>query len=139
MCSNQMPPQKNENSGQATATVNFKRQSQSTFLKGNYMLSMDQATVMTTALSQNSYPPRSLEFVFKSKGIQEKLNPPKGVTVQWAENGFYKLEQFFKFVSTLNSQPVLFSHYPYTIFTLDNYSVYLCPELKAALYKKDTF
>ena len=135
--SDQKALHRNESSGQAT--LNFMGQSQSTYVKESYMLSRERATVMTTASSQAASPPPSLEFIFKGKGIRVKINPPQGVNVQWAEKGSYRLEHLLKFVSTLKSQPVLFSQAQYKIYTLDDYSVDLCPEVKAALYKKGYF
>ena len=135
--SDQMPLHRNESSGQAT--LNFKGQSQSTYVKENHMLSLERAAVMTTASSQAASSPPSLEFIFKGKGIRVNINPPQGVNVQWAEKGSYRLEHLLKFVSTLKSQPVLFRQAQYKIYTLDDYSVHLCPEVKAALYKNGYF
>ena len=82
------------------------------------------------------FPQPSMEFFFKGEGIWVKLNPPKGVTVQKAEKGSYRLEHLLKFVSTLKNQPVLLRHAQYKIYTLDDYSIHLCSKVKAALYKK---
>ena len=109
----QMPLYRNESSEQAT--LNFKGQSQNTYVKENHMLPRERATVMTRASSQAASPPPSLEFIFKGKGIRVKINPPQGVNVQWAEKGSYRLEHLLKFVSTLKSQPVLFSQAQYKI------------------------
>ena len=80
-------------------------------------------------------------FVFKGKGLRVKTNPPNGLNVQWAEKGSYRLEPLLKFVLSLPPQPVLFSKAKFKIYTLDDYSVNLCPEVKAVLCKnkkKDT-
>ena len=50
--SDQMSIQRNESCG--GATLNFRRQSQSTYVKGNDMLSKERVTIMTTTSSQNS-------------------------------------------------------------------------------------
>ena len=105
----------------------------SCFVKENY------STVMTIASScpdKNNVPPA--DFVFKEKGIRVKVNPLGKIKVQWAEKGAYRLEhiEFIERFPTIHT-----SFYPQNrdVFTLDDYSAHLPPDVHKALFKKGYF
>lgn len=135
--SDQMPIHRNESSKEKT--LNFSGQSESVFVKENHMLSRERATVMTTISSSNNVKPPPLEFVFKGKGLRVKVNPPNGVTVQWAEKGSYRLEHMVKFIERLPAKPVALFPKRRSIYLLDDYSVHLDPKLEEIAHKRGYF
>ena len=132
-----MPLHRNESSGQKS--LNFSGRDQSCFVKENHHLPREICTVMTIASSSNQIKTPSLEFVFKGKGKRVKLNPPDKVTIQWTEKGSYRLENALKYVESLPSIPVNFAPEKRCIFTLDDYSAHLAPEVEEAFRKKGYF
>ena len=84
----QMLVHRNENASQKTLAV----KGLDTYVKENYMLSHERATVFTQISSDSSINLKP-EFVFKGKGTQIKLNPPSGIKFQWSENGSYRIDQ----------------------------------------------
>ena len=80
-----------------------------------------------------------LGICFKGKGKRVKLNPPDKVTIQWTEKGSYRLENVLKYVESLPSIPVNFAPEKRCIFTLDDYSAHLAPEVEEAFRKKRLF
>ena len=80
-----------------------------------------------------------LEFVFKGIGKRVKLNPPSGVTVQWALKGSYSLEHVVKFYAQVPAQPCALFPPKRKIFTLDDYSAHLDPAIKEPLSKRGYF
>ena len=80
----QMPLYRNENASQKTLA--FK--GLDTYVKGNYMLSLERATVFTETSSNSSIDLKP-EFIFRGKGMRTKLNPPSGIKFQWSESGSY--------------------------------------------------
>ena len=75
------------------------------------------------------------EFVFKGIGTRTKVNAPKNMHYQWAPKGSYRLEQMLKTISHLPNRFNMFTPKNYAIYVLDDYSVYLLPEVKEALLK----
>ena len=74
---NQIPLHRNEAATQKTMT--FKNID--TYVKENYSLSRERATVFTQVSSDPTVN-FILEFLFKGKGARTKLNPPEGIKVQ---------------------------------------------------------
>ena len=64
------------------------------------------------------------------------MNPPKGMNVQFAVKGSYRLENMLEMVKQLKNRHNLFSQKDYALYILDDYSVHLLPELRASLLKK---
>ena len=83
--SNQMPLHRNESSNEKT--LNFKGAPQTTYVKENRSLSRERIAAMTSLASGRPFSASELVFVFKGTGKRVKLNPPSGVTVQWALKG----------------------------------------------------
>jgi hypothetical protein len=135
----QMPLHRNETADHKT--LNFSGSDQHVFVKENYQLSRERTSVMTTVASNGKHPP--LEFVFKAKTgatILKKIKPPKSVTVQTSPRGSYREEHVIKFIEKLPQLPVQFLGKPaMKIFTLDNYSAHLGPDVRKALLKKGYF
>ena len=136
--SDQMPLHTNECAH--TKSLNFKGQTQTTFVKENHMLSRERITVMTSVSSFPKVVPPNLEFVFKGVGTRTKLNPPPKVSFQWAPKGSYRLEHMQSFVGKVVPEvPVMFSPKLRRIFTLDDYSVHLDPSISDKLVKRGYF
>lgn len=127
----QMPLHRNESHAQKN--LNFT--SMDTYVKEDYSLSRERITVYTQACSD---PTVSLkpEFAFKGKGIRVKLNPLQGVKVQWAPKGSYRLEHMLSTTANLPNRHNIFTHENYAVYVLDDYSVHIMPEIRAALLKK---
>ena len=93
----QMPLHRNESSGQKT--MNFAGRSQSTFVKENYHLSRERATVMTSVSSSKKINPPRLEFIFK--GWLDHYNLPWSINRRDLSNhrcvSVYKLESITEF------------------------------------------
>ena len=70
------------------------------------------------------------------KGV--KLNVPNNVSVQWAPKGSYRLEHVLKSIKKVPAQPCSFFAGKGKIFTLDDYSTHLHPEVKEAIKRKAT-
>ena len=119
----QMPLHRNESSTQKT--LNFT--GLDTYVKENYSLSRERITVYIQVCSD---PKVSLkpEFVFKGKGVRVKLNLPQDVKFQYV----YMLST----IANLPNRHNIFTHQNYGIYVLDDYSVHIMPEIKAALLKK---
>ena len=98
--------------------------------KNHHSLSRERITVMTSAASNIRASSPNLEFVFKGVG---------NVSVQWALKGSYRLEHVLKFIKEISTQPCSFFPGNRKIFTLDDYSAHLHPEVKKALKKKGYF
>ena len=137
MMSDQMPLHSNESSNEKT--LNFKGAPQTTYVKENHSLSRERITAMTSLASGCPFSAPELEFVFKGTGKRVKLNPPSGVTVQWAPKGSYKLENVVKFCDQVPAQPCVLFPQKRKIFTLDDYSAYLDPAVKESLSKRSYF
>ena len=75
------------------------------------------------------------EFVFKGKGTRTKVNAPKNMHYQLVPKGSYRLEQMLKTISHPPNRVNMFTPKNYAIYVLDDYSVYLLPEVKEALLK----
>ena len=135
--SDQMPLHRNESSGEKT--LNFKGSSQTTYVKENHSLSRERTTVMTSLSSEKVSTAPKLEFVFKGVGTRVKLDPPAGVTVQWAPKGSYRVEHMVKFCSQVPVQSCALFPQKRKIFTLDDYSAHLDPQIKEELKKQGYF
>ena len=135
--SDQMPLHSNESSN--VKTLNFKGAPQTTYVKENHSLSRERITAMTSLASGRPFSAPELEFVFKGTSKRVKLNPPSGVTVQWAPKWSYKLEHVMKFCDQVPAQPCVLFPQKCKIFTLDDYSAYLDPAVKESLSKRGYF
>ena len=107
-----MPLHHNESVGQKTLSL----KNNPVFVKKNYMLSQERATIYTQVSSEGKLIP---EFVSKGKGTRTKLNPSEGINVHWAERGSYRLSNMLNMVSKLQNRYNLFSNNDYAIYVLD--------------------
>ena len=108
------------------------------FVKENHHLSIERVTVFTV-MKVASYENIQLilEFVFKGTcKSPPKLMPPSETHYQWAEKPPYRLEQFLETIQHLSNRYNIFSDAKFAIYVLDNYAVYLMPELKQALWNR---
>ena len=94
---------------------------------------------MTSVASRQPSSAPNLEFSFKRAGKRVKLNPPSGVTVQWAPKGSYRLEHVLKFCNQVPAQPCALFPQKRKIFTLDDHSAHLDPAVKESLSKRGYF
>ena len=94
---------------------------------------------MTIASSSNAIKTPPLEFVFKGKGIRVKVNLPERATAQWSDKSSYRVEHVLKYIESLPTIPIHFAPEKRRIFTLDDYSAYLVPEVEEAFFKKGYF
>ena len=120
--SDQMPLHRNASASSPTLAFS----GLDTFVKENYMLSRERATVLTSVTSNNRHPPPKPEFLFKGTGKRVNLSLPeelKSVRVQWAPKGSYRLENMIQFAKSLKQVPPLFPN-QFKIITLDDYSVH---------------
>ena len=120
-----MPIHRNESCTQKTMTL----KGQSTYVKENYSLSRERATVFTQ-LSTDPVNKPSLEMAFKGKGVRIKVSPPKDMQVQFAEKGSYRLENMLQMTKCLKNRHHIFSQKDYALYILDDYSVHLQEELR---------
>ena len=109
--------------------------SETVFVKENYMLSRERVTCFTQVCSdlQIKLLP---EFVFKGRGTRTQLQPPPGVTYQWAPRGSYRIEQILSMIKQLPNRFNMFTEKGFAIDVLDDYAVHLMPEVRQALFKK---
>ena len=94
---------------------------------------------MTSVASNKTASSPNLEFIFKGVGKRVKLNVPNNVSVQWDPKGSYRLEHVLKFIEKVPAQACPLFPEKRKIFTLDDYSAHLHPEVKKALKKKGYF
>ena len=127
----QMPLHRNESASQRT--LNFT--GLDTYVKENYLLARDRATVYTQVANDSSIKLLP-EFVFKGKGTRTKVNAPKNMHYQWAPKGSYHLQEMLKTISHLPNRFNMFTPKNYAIYVLD---VHLLPEEKEALLKRGTY
>ena len=127
----QMPLYRNESSQQKTLT--FK--GEDTFVKENYMLSRERATVFTQVSSQKKIN-LNPDFVFKGVGTRAKVSVPDTVKYQWSASGSYRIDQMLKTISNLPNCYNPFTPKEFAIFVLNDYAVHLMPEAKKALYQR---
>lgn len=127
----QMPLHRNESSTQKTFNV----KGMETYVKENYSLSRERITAFTQISSDPKVVAKP-EFVFKGKGTRTKINPPKGINYNWAPKGSYRLEQMLATISNLPNRYNMFTQKDFCIYVLDDYSVHIMPEVKAALLKR---
>ena len=127
----QMPLHRNESSQQKTLT--FK--GEDTFVKENYMLSPERATVFTQVPSQEKIN-LNPEFVFKGIGTRTKVSVPDTVKYQWSVSGSYRIDQMLKTISNLPNRYNPFTPRDFAIYVLDDYAVHLMPEVRKALYQR---
>ena len=106
-----------------------------TYIKENYNLSRERATVFTQVSSDPDFTIEP-EFVFKGKGTRTSLHPPDGIKYNWAPKGSYRLEQMLYTISNLPNRYNIFTPKNYAIYVLDDYSVHIMPEIKEALLKR---
>ena len=128
----QMPLHRNESSTEKTMTL----KNQPVYVKENHMLSRERVTVYTQLSTDSEEKKPTPEILFKGKGKRIKVNPPKGMNVQFAVKGSYRLENMLEMVKQLKNRHNLFSQKDYALYILDDYSVHLLPELRASLLKK---
>ena len=127
----QMPLHRNENASQKTLA--FK--GLDTYVKENYMLSRERATVFTQTSSDSSIDLKP-EFVFKGKGTRTKLNPPSGIKFQWSESGSYRIDQLKQTIMNLPNRFNPFTCKDFAIYVLDDYAVHLMPEVRKLLWER---
>ena len=127
----QMPLHRNESSSQKTLNI----KGYDTYVKENNSLSRKRITAFTQVSSDPSIIVKP-EFVFKGKGTRTVLNPPEGIKFHWAPKGSYRLDQMLATISNLPNRHHIFTMKNYCIYVLDDYSVHIMPEVKAALLKK---
>ena len=121
----QMPLHRNENTSQKTLA--FK--GLDTFVKENYILSRERATVFTKTSSNSSINLKP-EFAFKGKGKRTKLNSPSGIKAQWSESGSYRIDQLKQTIMNLPNRFNPFTSKDFAIYVLHDYAVHLMPEVR---------
>ena len=126
----QMPLHRNEDASQKTLAF----QGLVTYVKENYMLSRERATVFKQ--TSNSSIDVKPEFVFKGKGTRTKLNPPSSIKFQWSESGSYWIDQLKQTIMNLRNRFYPFTCKDFTIYVLDDYVVHLMPEVRKLLWKR---
>ena len=94
---------------------------------------------MTIASSTNAIKTPPLEFVFKGRGIRVKVSPPEQATAQRSDKGSYRTEHVLKCIESLPTVPIHFAPEKRRIFTLNDYSAHLVPEVEEAFFKKEYF
>ena len=99
------------------------------------MLSTERVTCFTQLFSDPKVDLKP-EFVFKGKVSRTHLTLPEGVNYQWAPKGSYRIEQILEMIKQLPNRINMITEKGYAIYVLDDYSVYLMPELRQALLKK---
>ena len=129
--SDQMPLHHNENASQKT--LEFK--GLDTYVKENYMLSRERATVFTQSSSDSSVDLKP-EFVFKGKGTRTKSNPPSGIKFQWSESGSCQTDQLKQTIMNLPNRFNPFRCKDFAIYLLDNCAVHLMPEVWKLLLER---
>ena len=127
----QMPLHRNESTSQKTLSL----KSEEVFVKENYMLSRERVTCFTQFCGDTKIKLKP-EFVFKGKGTRTHLIPPKGVHYQWAPKGSYRIEQILGMIDKLPHRFNMFTEQSFAIYVLDDYFVYLMPEVRQAFFKK---
>ena len=114
-------------------TLTFK--GEDTFVKENYMLSRERATVFTQVSSQKNIN-LNPEFVVKGVGTQTKVSVPDSVKYQWSASGSCRIDQMPKTISNLPNRYNPFTPKDFAIYVLDDYAVHLMPEVRKALYQR---
>ena len=137
LSSDQMLLHRNESGSQKS--LNFSGSDQSCSIKENHHLTRERSTVMTIVCSSNAIKTPPLEFLSKAKGIRDTVNPPDRATVQWSDKGSYTVEHVSKCIESLPTIPIHFAPEKRRIFTLDDYSAHLVPEVEEAFFKKGYF
>ena len=127
----QMPLHHNENASQKT--LEFK--GLDTYVKENYKLSRERATVFTQTSSDSSIDLKP-DFVFKGKGTRTKLNPPSGIKLQWSESGSYRIDQLKQAIMNLPNRFNPFTCKDFAIYVLHDYAVHLMPEVRKLHWKR---
>ena len=115
-------------------SLNFSGSDQCYFVKENHHLTRERSTAMTIALSSNAIKTPPLEFVFKGKGIRVKVNSPERATAQWSDKGSYSMEHVLKYIESLPTISIHFAPEKRRIFTPDDYSAHLVPEVEEAFF-----
>ena len=126
-----MPLHRNENASQKTLA--FK--GLDTYVKENYMLSRERATLFTQISSDSSIDLKA-EFVFKGKGTRTKLNRPSGIKFQWSESGSYRIDQLKQTIMNLPNRFNPFTCKDFGIYKLDDYAVHLMLEVRKLLWER---
>ena len=126
-----MPLHRNENASQKTLA--FK--GLDTYVKENYMLSRERATVFTQASSDSSIDLKP-EFVSKGKRTRTKLNQPSGIKFQWHESGSYRIDQLEQTIMNIPNRFNPFTCKDFAIYVLDNYAVHLMAEVRTLLWER---
>ena len=127
----QMPLHRNGNASQKTLA--FK--GLDTFVKENYMLSPERATVFTKTSSNSSIDLKP-EFSFKGKGKRTKLNSPSSIKVQWSESDSYRIDQLKQTIMNLPNRFNPFMCNDFVICVLDNYALHIMLEVKKLLWER---
>ena len=108
-----MPLHRHESASQKTLSL----KSEEVFAKVNHMLS---GVRVTCFIQLCSYLKSKLkpEFVFKGKGTQTHLTPPKGVYYQWAPKGSYRIEQILGMIDKLPNRFNMFTEQSFATYVL---------------------
>ena len=122
---------RNENASQKTLA--FK--GLDTYVKENYMLSRERATVFTQTSSDSSIDLKP-EFVLKGKGTRTKLNRPSSIKFQWSESGSYRMDQLKQTIINLPNRFNPFKCKDFGIYKLDDYAVHLMLEVRKLLWER---
>ena len=126
-----MPLHRNESSSQKT--LNFT--GMDTYVKESYNFFCERVTVLPQVYSNPNLTLQP-EFVFKGMGTRTTLRLPEGIEYNWPPKGSYRLEQMLYTISNLPNRYNIFTPKSNAIYVLDDYSVHLMPEIKAALLKR---
>ena len=94
---------------------------------------------MTIASSSNAIKTPPLQCVFKGKGIRVKVNPPERAIAQQSDKASDRVENVLKQFESLPTFPIHFAPDEVRIFTLNDYSAHLVPEVEEAFFKKGYF
>ena len=106
---------------------------QETYVKENYMLSRQRATVFTQMSTDVKNRMPMPEMVFKGKGTRIHLNPPDSMEVQWSPSGSYRLDTMLGTISHLENRYNIFTAKDFAVYILDDYSVHVTEEVRHAM------
>ena len=101
-------------------------------VKENYMLCRKRVMAFTQVVSEELYLLPAKLF-FKGKGTISKVDPSPRVHFQWAEKGFYWVENMLDTIKHLPNKDNLFTCKNFEIYFLDNYSVDSTEDIKKKL------
>ena len=127
----QMPFRRNESASQKTLSL----KSEEVFIKENYMLSRERVTCITQLFSDPKIELKS-QFIFKVKVHEHISLLQKAHIINWLQKDLIELEQILGMIDKLPNRFNMFTEQSFAIYVLDDYSVYLIPDVREALFKK---